>query len=166
MQKKQDIRLLSALCSKGKIYFDSFSQISKTKYLVNDYKGIAYIYLSRLYEKAKELKINCTVSFSPDKLSSPDGIFFPDTNTSFSVYSKNADHIINCQRFADKSAFSQIKQKLSFISKTAFQLKKQSFYSLSEAAENHDLIEKIYYPFTDYSVTEKITDNLCQDIFG
>lgn len=162
------VRLQSAICGLGNIYFESLYRSADKKILVKDSYGISEIYFRHLYDKAVENKAKVTVSYSAENPEVIDGILFEDTSVCFSLYcnENECDKIINCERFENKNAMSVIKQKYGFAAKCKYAIDAQAHNALLQAAQLHERIEEKYAPCTDYSITEKISSELCQRIFG
>jgi hypothetical protein len=162
----ESVRLQRAVSGDGNIYFDSFSEMAKTTFLVEDFRHIGFIYLGAVYSLAKKYGSEIIVSYDPENTSLVDGIYFPESQTAFTLYAEHYDKRINCSRFVDKTFASDMRQKYVFAEKSADRIMQGVYESLRDAAHFHDLIEREYRPFTDFSVTEKISEQLCQDIFG
>ena len=166
-QFSESIRLQRGITGQGSVYFESLARSAEKRILVKDVHGISEIYFSYLYKEAKRNGLNGTVSYSPEDRSVIDGILFEDASVCFSLYcnENECDKIINCERFEDKSAFSDVKQKYAFAARCKNALEAQAYSALSDAAKYHEEIEKVYAPCTDYSITERLTDELCEMIF-
>ena len=166
-QFSESIRLQRGITGQGSVYFESLARAAEKRILVKDVHGISEIYFSYLYKEAKRNGLNVTVSYSPEDRSVIDGILFEDASVCFSLYcnENECDKIINCERFEDKSAFSDVKQKYAFAARCKNALEAQAYSALSDAAKYHEEIEKVYAPCTDYSITERLTDELCEMIF-
>ena len=163
---KISIRIQRAVSSAGNIYFESFAGAADKTFLINDFRGAAKIWFDEAYIQAKKCGLDMTVSYSPEDSAIIDGIYFPATKTAFTMYAEKFDKIINCERFADKRGIINIKQKLAFASKTRSSLLAEAYKALAEAGRYHNEIEAEYYPCTDYSITDKITSELCEKIFS
>jgi hypothetical protein len=161
------VMLQRGITGAGNIYFESLIKSAEKKILVKDCHGISEIYFRNLYRRAVENKAKIAVSYSPENPDVIDGILFRDSSVCYSLYcdENECDKIINCERFENKTGFMSVKQKYAFAEKCRCSIGSQVFSALSEASKTHDLIEKEYAEFTDYSVTEKISSELCQRIF-
>ncbi len=158
-----EIRLQRAVSCKGNIYFESFSEIADKTYLVSDFRGICHVWFAKLYEVAKKKRAKIKVSFSPEDPDVIDGIFLDDSKCAFTRYASVYDKNINCARFAEKEHFPS--RRHSFEEKSRAALLCESYDALAQAGKYHDLIEAEYFPCTDFSITEEITEKLCRDIF-
>lgn len=165
-KQKPEIRLSRAVSGMGNLYFDSFCNMAKEKVLVDDIYGIGFLYLEKLFRLADENGNSVIVSYDPEDPARIDGIYFKECNTAFSVFAKGAEKVINCSRFVDKNGVNCIKEKYSFAKKASADLMGEAYSALKDAADFHDKTEEIYKSATDFSVTEKISENLCADIFG
>ena len=161
----EKIRIQRAISGMGNIYFDSFSEMAEKTYKVVDYKGTAYMFFKKLKRAAKALGCDVTVSYCPENPDLIDGIFFNGSKIAFTMYGTSNDKTVNCERFADKNAMANFRQKYLFASKSRDSLMEEAMQALKKAGELHDAIEKEYAPCTDFSVTEKITLELCNEIF-
>lgn len=159
------VRIQRAVSGMGNVYFDSFSCMAEKTYKVADFKEIAHVLFEKLLKLAKAKGCNVTVSYTPENPELVDGIIFNDSKIAFTVHCTAYDKIINCERFADRTAMADFRQKYLFASKSRDSLMLEGMDALKNACGIHDLIEKEYAPCTDFSVTEKITHNLCDEIF-
>lgn len=164
----EKVRIQRGVSGQGSVYFESLFKSADTSILVKDSHGVAQVYFKALYDAAKRQGLSITVSCSPEDPSEIDGILFDDASVCYSLYCKanESDKIINCERFADKKGISDIKQKYNFSLKCKSSLEDEAYKALHDAAEFHEMIEEKYKPCTDYSVTEKISSELCRRIFG
>ncbi len=160
-----DIRIQSGIGSSGCVFFDSFEFLSSNVFRISDFRDIGYTFISMLFEEAKRKNTRCVVSFSPVDNTKIDGIYFPDTDTCVSFYAENFNKNINCERFCDMKSLRNIKPKFDISHKSAYSVFNEACESLKDAGSIHDSIEKLYYPCTDYSVIEGITDTLLSKIF-
>lgn len=160
------IRLQRAVSGMGNVYFNSFYNMAKETVFIDDYYGTGYMYLEKLSELAQKNGNTVTVSYDPEDAQRIDGIYFEECGIAFTVFAKEAETVVNCSRFADKTRIREIKERYGFAVKTADSLMLEAYSALKDATGFHDEIEKIYKDFTDFSVTEKISENLCDDIFG
>lgn len=161
-----DIRLQRAVSGAGNIYFESFSEMAETTFFISDFRSVGFEYLGMLYEQAQKSGNHVIVSYDPENTSLVDGLYFPANKTAFTMYASTCDRRINCERFVDKTFASDMRQKYVFSEKSRNSLLCEAYASLAEAGRLHDMIEAEYRPCTDFSVTEKISEELCQDIFG
>lgn len=162
---KKSIRIQRAVSAAGNIYFDTFSRMADKTFFVSDFKGTAAMWFDALYKEAKTRCADITVSYSPENPDIIDGIYFNKSKTAFTMYASEYDKIINCERFVDKGIISSIRQKYAFATKSRDALLAEAYDALESAGEYHNDIEAQYYPCTDYSITEEITQNLCNEIF-
>ena len=160
-----EIRLQRAVSCKGNIYFESFSEMADKTYLVSDFHGIGNIWFAKLYEAAKKKRAKIKVSFSPEDPDVIDGIFFDDSKCAFTRYASVFDKNINCARFGEKDHF-RFSRRHSFMEKSRLALLRESYDALAQAGKYHDLIEAEYFPCTDFSITQEISEKLCKEIFG
>ncbi|MBR5554135.1 MAG: hypothetical protein IKV98_09855 [Clostridia bacterium] len=160
-----EIRLQRAVSGKGNVYFESFSQMAQKTYLVRDFRGVGGMWLGILFDEAKKRQIPMTVSFSPEDPDVIDGIFLKEQKCAFTRYASRYDKVINCERFADKEFFAASARRHSFLEKSKASLLRESYDALSQASKFHDLIEEEYFPCTDFSIIDGITEKLCKDIF-
>lgn len=161
-----DIRIQRSAGGAGSIYFDTFSRMAKTVYRICDYRGIGWIYFSALLAQAKRRGAAVMVSYSPETAGRIDGLYFPASGVCFTVYAQTPDKNINCERFADKKAMVNIRQKYQFTLRSRDSLLAEGYEALYRAGVCHDKIEELYHPCTDYGVVEDMTQELCRRIFS
>lgn len=165
-RKSPEIRLSRAVSGIGNLYFDSLCRMAKEKILIDDAYGTGFLYLEKLRKLALENGNRIVLSCDPEDSSRIDGIYFRECDTTISVFAKGAEKVINCSRFVDKTGVRSIKESYCFAKKAGADLMDEAYSALKDAAGFHDMTEEIYKSATDFSVTEKISENLCADIFG
>lgn len=160
------VRLQRAVSAKGSVYFESFSAMAEKTVLVHDFRGTAAIWFDALFREARRRQAAVTVSYDPENPEQIDGMYFHETGTAFTMYASRFDKIVNCGRFLDKKAFSDCRGKYRFAEKSRAALLDEAYDALARAGTLHDEIEAEYGPCTDYTVTQKLSDDLCDAIFG
>ena len=113
------------------------------------------------------------VSFSPLFTELPNGIYFPDSKSSFTIgkreYEKEEEgkeyHYINMKRFLDLKELSKNKQKIKFAEKCLRALEEGAREALQEAAKLHEELEKFYISAMDFEKNEQLKKAILSSIF-
>ena len=159
----------------GNIHLDTFERHSEIKYFIRDYADISSIFLDTLSYELIKRGARLTIAVDPLYPEQYKGIFVNDLNLSFTMYNddycRNLDKrqipykIINLARFCATAQFKRNKVFYKYADKSEKILMNGAIKQLSIAASTHDEIEKYYYSITDFSVTNKITEDLLNKIF-
>lgn len=164
-------RLLSAVTDQGYALLPTPEY--KTYLLEDPYGAVSAALLSELRSIALELGYdvcNCYSPFAPfERL---EHLIIPEVGVLFT--SKNLLHspaqeplkVISYKRFTDLELIRKYKKRILFNKKAAASMIEQAAQTLSEAKQNHDLIEEAYRPHIDFAVTTQIGDELLATIFG
>lgn len=160
----------------GNIHLFTFENLSGNRYFIKDFAGIARYYFEYLRNELERRKIDFTVSLDALEPGFISGIYIDTIKTSFTLYddeyARNLDRqqadykIINCARFCDTDKYRKQKVFLKYAEKSKKVLFDGALRELALAGNLHDDIEKLYYDITDYSIVEKIGDELLLSIFG
>lgn len=171
------VRITNALSACGKIRLYTFEDKADTCIFLKEpfsSSRLAHKFLRSVYEYAKSVGADTVISFSPENKEEIDALYFPEINTSISLYDEKAVsecdriqkkcRIINCARFIDLKALSPLKPLRKFYCKLSENMEKQALESLKSAGKAHMELEKIYRPCTNYKTVEKISDKFFKKI--
>ena len=174
---KGDIRCLFTDCvsSKGNIHLDTFEKHSETRYFIKDFAGIMPKYMEFLANELTSRGADITLARDPVNTRYIRGIYIADSDISFTVYddefARKLDlkqqpyKIINMARFCDTDIYRCQKSIVRYAEKAYDTLYNGAIRELQAASQLHSDIEKLYYTVTDYSVVEKITEELIHKLF-
>lgn len=171
-------RITKAISSKGLIRLDTFENTADyCVFLKEPFYGcrLAGHFLRAIYEYARNSGIDVVVSYDCQNKNEIDGLFFPNAKTSVTLYDEalvaRCDRemkrckIINCKRFINEKAFSDLKPLRKFYCRLSENMLSLALESLEKAGRAHMETEKIYRLYTDYRTVEKIGDEYCKRIF-
>lgn len=168
----EHIRLTEGITPQGIYNTHSFEATSDLKTIIVNGKGYEEIIYKRFIEKAKEYGIKTYISFDPLIPYSPNGLYFSELSTCIVNYNEsahgNVDYdeykVINCERFIDKEAMSNIRSKIRFAGKCSQSLIDEAIYYFSEASKIHKELEKIYFEYTDFGCVDENTYKIINEI--
>lgn len=159
----------------GSIHLFTFENLAQNKYFIKDFAGIARYYFAALSRELERRKIDYTTSLDVLEAGFTSGIYIDSIKTSFTLYDdeyartldrQQANYkIINCARFCDVEKHRKQKVFLKYAEKSKKVLLDGALRELAIAGKLHDDIEKLYYDITDYSIVQKISDELSESIF-
>ena len=160
----------------GNIHLFTFENLAQNRYFIKDFAGIARYYFDFLRYELERRKIDFTTALDTLEPCFASGIYIEGIKTSFTLYDddyartldrQQIDYkIINCARFCHTDNYHKQKVFLKYAEKSKKVLLDGAMRELALAGKLHDDIEKLYYEITDYSVVEKIGDELLISIFG
>jgi len=176
---KISTRITKAVSSKGLIRLSTFEDMADfCVFLKEPFEGcrLSGHFLRAVYEYAKALGADALVSFSPENKNEIDGLYFPQSKVSVTLYDEKyvarcdkefkRCKIINCKRFLDEKSFCRLKPLRKFYSKLSENMLTFALESLEKAGRAHMDTEKIYRLYTDYRTVEKIGDEYCKKFFN
>lgn len=159
----------------GNVHLNTFERLSKTRYFIKDYANIAPVFLDYLTAALLGKGADITVALDPLYPGQYKGIWLSKDEISFTIYDDNfcleldkkqiPYKIINTGRFCDAEKFKSNKVFYKYADKSENILMNGAIKQLALAANTHDEIEKSYYDITDYSLIDKITNNMIKKIF-
>ncbi len=164
------------VCSHGNVHLDTFERNSQTKYFIKDFARISPVFFEELKNALVQKGVNLTLALNPLNPQYINGVATQDSKISFTMYNddlcrkldKNQIYykVINLARFCNTDNYKKQKVYCKYAEKAYSVLYNGAIKQLSTAAALHDEIEKIYFNVTDFSVTEKISQDLENKIFG
>ena len=170
-------RITEALSSLGKIRFFTFEDnAEQCIFLKEPFCGcrLPQLFMRGFVDLATSSGAEIYVSYCKDKKGEINGLYFPDSKTSLSLYNEKAVEkcdrtlkkckIVNCTRFLNMKAMSNTKPLRRFYSKLSENMEKQALEYLSDAGKIHMETEKIYRQCTDYTSVENITNEYISKI--
>ncbi len=159
----------------GNVHLDTFERLSETRYFVRDYGEISPVFYDCLAEELLNKGVKITAALDPLYPGQYKGIWLPDYMISFTMYNddfcRSLDKkqipykIINTARFCDNEKFKHNKVFYKYADKAEKILISGSIKQLLTASNIHDEIEKYYYDITDFSIVNKMAENLIERIF-
>jgi hypothetical protein len=169
---KTEFAQLSALTPDGYITLLNTIKDYKNVFILNDSYFAGSDLMLRDFATVATMKgydvviSECTL-FSPDVY---EHLLIPSLSTAFisstpinSNQIENAK-IINFQRFYDKAAIAQKKQRLAFNKKASDEIIAEAILALSNAKKIHDDIEAYYIKAMDYEKVNSLCDKLINEI--
>ncbi len=162
-----NIRALSALSTKGEVYFDSFSDCERV-YLAVDFMDTVPFLFDALARAAVSLGINFDRAPMPLCPHLTEAIRFPQLSMSVVSASENDDvKPINMSRFVDKTAMYDCdRHRRRLLRKTARELTDSGLDKLRAVNKVHASIEKIYIGAMDFTRLEEASERLIKRIFA
>ncbi len=152
---------LSAITSKGEVYFDSFSD-SEAVYAVSDLGESGGFLFDALVSVAKRYSLSYDLAPMPLIPSTAEAIRFPELSMSIVRKSDRSDaKIINMARFVDRDGYMLLdKARRKSIKKAYGELILDATEKLSLAARAHADLEKIYTGAMDFSRLEEAREKI------
>jgi hypothetical protein len=114
--------------------------------------------------------LTCLNPFLPH--SKPLHVIFPEERIGFFTenylqsFKPYAHKTVHCARFIKEDAALDGKQRIRFNQKAAIQFIGDGVALLDKAKKVHDELEQIYIDAMDFEKVDKITEDLCREIFG
>jgi len=145
------------------------SMINHTCYTVTGPDFAVKRVMTALYEAAKALNTDRTVSFEPLNPKYVNRMYFEHSGISFAAGEDEAavgENCINANRFIDNSMLKKHRGQLKFLEKCRTSLLDAALKRLSEAGEAHAELEGIYTEAMDFSRKAKYSAALVKKIIG
>lgn len=165
-----------AISGAGKVRLFTFENMSKNIYFIKDDYITAKYFLLELKNAAIPKNIEFTQSKNPLCPDDIDGLYFPDSDTCFTLYDEdfcrmldakgNTYKVINMKRFVDKEKILSKRQTLRFCKKCAGEFEKAAILNLKQAMQTHAKLESIYSLYTDYDRVENCSNQLEMQVYG
>lgn len=155
------VRPLNAFCGKGLVTAQGYGGVL---WAVSD----PYDTASRLYEVLLGV-MRGTVSVSPDAtdagrtgalLAEESGVLIATGNAD------GAERVINMERFVDKEAIRNMRQRLRFLAKAEEALTEAAATALAEARLHHLRLEQAYIPAMDFDRVNERTHALIKEMLA
>ncbi len=167
-------RNIATFSKYGFTELDSFQTLSKDIWIVEDHLFSGKLYLQALFDFANQCGQKIYISTSPENISFPNALFFPDCECCFVLGERNYDqemqgkkyHYINMKRFLDFEFLSEHKQKIRFGQKCMKMLFCGALESLADAGSCHEELEHYYIEATDFMKLEVTVKETIKTIFG
>ena len=133
---------------------------------LEDSYGISYIFLAAFANALKERGV--PFAYSPHGVNTGElsAVLVDKAGIMVSKTTCTPSHIINMERFVDRSAISPNRQKLRFLTKTAAALKENARLALAEARAGHLALEEIYTPCMDFDRVNLRTKQLIKEMLA
>ncbi len=173
--QSNDSVITSALSGKGKIRFFTFENLASNNYFLKDDFGLLQYFLSIVKQTAIKNSLRFTESRDVLCPEYPDGLYFPDSDTSLTLYDdefclslerKGKPYkIINLKRFINNDIFIRTRESFKFYKKYSLVLEKAAIEKLACAGMLHEKLEKVYAGYTDYDKVTTHTLKLISYIF-
>ncbi len=162
-----NIRALSALSTKGEVYFDSFSDCERVCLAV-DFMDTAPFLFDALIGAAVSLGLSFDRAPMPLCPHLTEAIRFPEISMSVvSASEKNDIKPINMSRFVDKAALYDCERhRRRLLRRTIRELTDSGLDKLRLASKAHASIEKIYIGAMDFTRLEEARERLIKRIFA
>lgn len=165
----ESVRIISSYTTQGAVSLDTFYDNAKERFVIKDKYGTSKIYLSALLHKLREKERTVCISYCPDTPECINGIYLPDTKTSFTVKCDNVRYdgkTINMGRFLNNDGISACKKRLRFIKNAHASVIDEALSYLSAVKALHAEAEEIYTASMNFEKKEKLTRKLAGAILG
>ena len=166
-KRSDSYKLKNAISADGYTSLPIYSHEEGVHFAVCGAHGASFAFFDILVNKAKEKKLNLTLSPSP---LSPD-IFDAAALTDQKVYYYLTDDVsnvdckvINTQRFLIDSRLREIKPTLRMLSRLEKGALESAYKVLSDAKKHHFALEDIYIGAMDFEKKEKLQKELIEKI--
>ncbi len=142
-----------------------------TLLIPEDHYGTGYRLTQALYTLSETRRHRLWVSFDPVFPHKIDGLFYPDTGLCVLVGSVTppdggASRALRLRRYTHPDALRRVRGEIRRAMSLRDSLLTAALRSLSEAAEHHFELERIYSAAMDFSAKETFTEAFCKDLFG
>ncbi|MBQ7500937.1 MAG: hypothetical protein IJT91_08590 [Clostridia bacterium] len=159
------LRPTSAISTRGRRYFDSYESRAGIRYAVRDRYGISHAVFSALRQSAVKAGLGCDISPDPLIPERLNGLFVNAAGASFtSSGDAGYDHLINTDRFIDKTAVTANKRELKSVRKQYDETMRSAYSVLAKAQSLHSVLEEIYISSMDFSALDEFEDDFLNRI--
>lgn len=162
-------RFLSGITCQGKLLLEGTVQaLCREGYEIRDDYGLAGDLLAHLEQGFLERGydvISCPSEVDPSRLAH---LLIPDRSLAF-VTGKvpGADfRTIRTESLVEKEALTEGKSFLRLSNRVAEELLKEGMEHLARAKENHDILEGLYHPHVDFSLSEEMAEKISREILA
>ena len=166
-------RFLSGITPDGvAVHYDTLNALCENLVTIEDnYSAVSPLVMNFLSDYALNKGydvIECLCPLMP--FSKIEHIIIPELKICFFTQNKyhysldGGEKTVHISRFADKDAFSAVKEKLNFTSKSKKELINEAVRKNSIAKGLHDKLENYYIKATDFSVTEEKCENIIREL--
>lgn len=161
----EEIRYTHALSMHGAYRLNTFSALAERGCAIVDVYGTGEFFLEALRDQAIDRRLTVYTSPAPACPNRLQELYFPESGACFHLVpdkenGTDAARHIHMRRFIDSSALAARRGKIRFAEKCREMLFDGALQSLSDAGNQHFILEKIYKESMDFSVVQKITDAL------
>ena len=165
----EEIRYTHALSMHGAYGLNTFSALAEGTCAIVDVYGTGEFFLEALRDQAMDRRLTVHTSPTPACPNRLQALYFPDSKAHFHLVPDresgiDAARCIHMHRFIDRSALAARRAKIRFAGKCCEMLFDGALQALSDAGEQHFLLEEIYKGTMDFSVVERRTASLVEDI--
>ena len=160
--------LQSAISMRGQVRLNTYEQMAKRLYAIEDFFGIGSVFLSYLIEEAERKRQPISVSYAPLMPDRPDGVLFRETGDCFLLgvsQERQTEDRIRMRRFLDSAFPSREKGEIRANRRIAEALMEEAEASLSMAGQIHGRLEAIYGACMDFERLERFSEKFCQSLF-
>ncbi|MDL2287162.1 hypothetical protein LJB90_01180 [Eubacteriales bacterium OttesenSCG-928-G02] len=168
--KNSDVKIAQTevFCYKGFDNTNSFYS-AKNTVLLRDKYNISSIFLNELYILGKQKKVEMNIAVSPIDSGKLIAIYFPNSDLyiksdKFTPFEGNKT--ISSDRFINKAAVAEEKEKLMFYKKILKTLIEEARISFTEARKNHLAMEEIYLKTIDFKKIDEKAKAMYTEIFS
>lgn len=163
-------RYLSAIGTKGLVFFDTLFCKAEKTYAVTDKYGLGYLFMGRLRMALERAGFAMTVCQTPLIRSRTEGIFVEGENVFFAFCGEeeelSCDKTINITRFISKEYLASHRGRLRFSKRCAASLMDGALEALAGAGRLHAETEKIYSSSVDFSKVDSMKNAIISEIFA
>lgn len=171
----ETFRFISVPTVGGAVHLSATPYLYTKKVILieDEYRAASPLILDILKEKAREAGLDVITLKNPYLPTLPaDGIIVPDIDVAVCTHSRYTDfsavaddRMIHSRRFYNLSALRSLRSRLKFDRRAADEMIDSSVMKITEAKQVHDQIETHYIAAVDFEVTNRITENLINEIF-
>lgn len=167
-QCRQDIRLESAISTKGYITLDTYEHLARRTVYVRDRFGSGTFYLKELIRALKQKNQRYQVSFCPLNPAFPDALYVPAADTAYLCRSDipSGAECVNMDRFLDLDIIRANRAKLRFGRQCTQSLTDGALSELADIGTLHRQLEDCYITAMDFRRKEEFTKKLLHKIFS
>ena len=164
------VGIICSIGMKGRVRLDTYEHFADKVYVINDFYGMASLYMRLLVKKAMDTDTPVRISYDPINTQSPDAVFFPNDKKAFVLLNEKGavvgDKTINISRFADSALLSQIRSEYRLNEKLYEALLLSAQEVLREAGEYHFALEELYSECMDFYSKEVFCNNFLNNLFS
>lgn len=164
--------ILCSLGAKGRVRFDTFSELASRVYTVEDFYGTGSLLLGEILKASQERNCRVKVSYDPLCPDEIDGLYYPDAGVAFVLCADAADraqasnrHTLGVRRFAAPDGLRAARTDLRRAVTLREGLVAAATDSFRRASELHFKIEKIYSSAMDFAAKDAHDAEFCKKVF-
>ncbi len=165
---------LRAVGMSGEAYLDTFERMSKQAggeiLFLDEYYGIGYTVMAKLYEISKQKAYRILVSHHPIHPHWMDGLYYPDTGRSILVIPRDMQEtnssMMSVRRYLDSERFRSVRGEVRHGLHLVGDLKESALRCLREAGDYHFALEKIYASAMDFQTKDRFENDFLKSLFS